>query len=74
MVLYTGGVTEAANSAGEQFGEERLYTIVQQSSHMTAQGVLDEIYRQVYQHSEATAQYDDITVVAMKVTNCPDEE
>ena len=74
LVLYTDGVTEAANSAGEQFGGERLYMIVQQNSHMTAQGILDEICRQVYQHSGAIAQYDDIAMVIMKVTDFTDDE
>jgi sigma-B regulation protein RsbU (phosphoserine phosphatase) len=69
LVLYTDGITEAANSAAEQFGEERLYRIVQQNSDMTAQGLLDEVYRQVYQHSGDVAQYDDITMVVMKVTD-----
>lgn len=71
LVLYTDGVTEAANSAGEQFGEDRLYRIVQQNSGMTAQGLLDEIYRHVYQHSGDVAQYDDITMVVMKVIDEP---
>ncbi|NQU16294.1 MAG: PP2C family protein-serine/threonine phosphatase, partial [Desulfobacteraceae bacterium] len=69
LVLYTDGITEAANSAAEQFGEERLYRVVQQNSDMTAQGLLDEVYRQVYQHSGDVAQYDDITMVVMKVTD-----
>lgn len=69
LVLYTDGITEAANSAAEQFGEERLFRIVQQNSDMTAQGLLDEVYRQVYQHSGDVAQYDDITMVVMKVTD-----
>ena len=67
LVLYTDGVTETVNSAAEQFGEERLYQIVQQNSKMTAQGLLDEIYRQVYQYNEDLTQYDDITALVIKV-------
>ena len=67
LVLYTDGVTEAANGAGEQFGEERLYRVVQQNSNMTAQGLGEEIYRQVHQYSEDVVQYDDITMVVMKI-------
>ncbi len=74
LVLYTDGVTEAKNDAGEQFGEERLYRLVQQNSDMTAQGLLDEVYRQVYQHVRDAAQGDDFTTVIMKVTNEPGEE
>ncbi len=74
LVLYTDGVTEAKNDAGEQFGEERLYRLVQQNGNMTAQGLLDEVYRQVYQHIRDTAQGDDFTTVIMKVTGKPGEE
>ncbi len=40
----------------------------------SAQGLLDEVYRQVYQHSRTAAHHDDITMVAMKVTDGPGEE
>jgi len=69
LVLYTDGVTEAKNDAAEQFGEDTLYRIVQHNSDMTAQGLLDEVYRQVYQHSGTAAHHDDITMVVMKVTD-----
>ena len=74
LVLYTDGVTEAKNDAGEQFGEERLYRLVQQNGNMTAQGLLDEVYHQVYQHIRNATQGDDFTTVIMKVTNEPGEE
>ena len=54
--------------------EERLYTIVQQNSDMPAQVLLDGIYRQVYQHSGAVSQYDDITIVVVNAASEPVEE
>ncbi len=71
LVLYTDGVTEAKNDAGEQFGQERLYRLVQQNGKMTAQGLLDEVYRQLYRHISDAAQSDDFTTVIMKVTAKP---
>lgn len=68
LVLYTDGVTEAKNEAGEQFGESRLHGVVVENNDMSAQALLDEVYRQVYRYSEAIPQYDDITLVVMKVT------
>lgn len=41
---------------------------------MTAQGLSDEVYRQVYQYSEDVVQYDDITMVVMNVADGPGEE
>jgi len=67
LVLYTDGVTEARNKGGEQFGEERLYQVVEEKSHLSAQELLDEIYRRVRQFSGELAQRDDITMLIMKV-------
>jgi len=67
LVLYTDGVTEAKNEGGEQFGEERLYRVVEEKGHLPTQELLDEIYRRVRQFSGGLAQRDDITVVIMKV-------
>lgn len=67
LVLYTDGVTEAKNEGGEQFGEERLYRVVEEKGHLPAQELLDEIYRRVREFSGGLAQRDDITVIIMKV-------
>ncbi len=45
VVFYTDGISEAANAAGEQFGEQRLCEVVQgldrdRSAHEIADGVL----------------------------------
>ena len=42
-VLYTDGITEARSSAGEQYGEDRLYRAVRENSNMTAEGLLGVI-------------------------------
>lgn len=67
LVLYTDGVTEAKNEEGEQFGEDRLYRVVEEKGHLPAQELLDEIYRRVREFSGGLARRDDITVVIMKV-------
>ena len=67
LVLYTDGVTEARNERGEQFGEERLHRAVEERGHLSAQELLDDIYRRVREFSGGLAQRDDITMVVMKV-------
>jgi phosphoserine phosphatase RsbU/P len=68
LVFYTDGVTEAANQEQEQFGEERLQRIVAENHGRSAGEIIDEVFRQVYRHSAGITQYDDITMVIMKVT------
>ena len=67
LMIYTDGVIEARNGAGERFGEERLLRVLRTNDHLTAQELLEEIYQQVRQFSGDLAQRDDITIVIMKV-------
>lgn len=69
LVLYTDGVTEAANRNHEQFGEARLRRIIKKNHALSGQQILDEILRQVYNHSAGMTQRDDITMIVMKVTD-----
>lgn len=64
-MLYTDGVNEAVNSS-EQYGIERFCSIVRESCHLDAQGILDRILRDISQFSEGQAQFDDITMVVVK--------
>ena len=69
LVLYTDGVTEAKDLAGQQFSEDRLSAIVSDNSGLPAGELLDEIYQGVYRHSQGVTQNDDITLVVMKITD-----
>ncbi|HDH09788.1 MAG TPA: protein serine phosphatase, partial [Chloroflexi bacterium] len=67
LVLYTDGVTEARNEAGEFFGEERLRRAIEEGSGLSPAELLDDLYRRIYEHSKGVPQRDDITLVVMKV-------
>jgi len=65
LLLYSDGVTEAANAAGDEFGEDRLACILRKSGATTAAGLIREIVNTVSTFSGA-ARMDDITVVAIR--------
>ena len=65
LVVYTDGVTEAANSDGEEFGEERLIKVVQAHQLASAEALLKIISAEV-QHFSYGEQTDDLTLVAAK--------
>ena len=44
LVFYTDGVTEAENRLGEEFGMERLSTVVQRGSSLSAEELMIDIY------------------------------
>ncbi len=65
LLLYSDGVTEAANPAGDEFGEDRLARILRESSASTAEDLVRRIVHAVSTFSEASL-VDDVTVVAIR--------
>ena len=67
FVAYTDGVTEALNPAGEEFGEERLRSIVAASLKLTACELTQRIIANVKDWQRDAPQHDDITFVVARV-------
>jgi len=69
LVLYTDGVAEATNAAGDMFGLEALARSVEAARpNATPESVLARIVADVQEFSEGTPQGDDQTLVVI----CPD--
>ena len=62
LVIYTDGITEAPNQAGEEFGESRLLDIVRTHPQAQVNEMLSSILAEVQQFSGAS-QADDLTLV-----------
>ena len=54
LALYTDGITEAFNDAGEEFGEERLIEALRQNRGSSPPAALDSIVEEVRQFSSAS--------------------
>ena len=67
LVAYTDGITEAANSSGEQWGLERLESLLRSCSRMTSGEILERILADVSDFAHGEPQRDDVTLVVMKV-------
>jgi len=67
VVLYTDGVTEAMNSKGEQFGENRLEEIVRNNVRLSSDGLIKEIRRQVNDFTGNKSYSDDLTLIVGKI-------
>jgi sigma-B regulation protein RsbU (phosphoserine phosphatase) len=61
LLLYTDGVVEAANADEEEFGHERLSSLLRTSENMTAEEAADLILNTV--RGWSSAQADDLTVL-----------
>jgi sigma-B regulation protein RsbU (phosphoserine phosphatase) len=62
LAIYTDGVTEAASANGEEFGEERLLSLLRANSARSADALLRKILDSVQKFSPGE-QGDDITLI-----------
>ncbi len=62
LILYTDGVTEAARSDGEEFGESRLIDSLQEHRHLPTSSIMETVINDVQKFS-GCEQADDITLV-----------
>jgi serine phosphatase RsbU (regulator of sigma subunit) len=67
FVLFTDGITEAMNPAGDCFGEQRLGALIQQQAHLPFEELRERILREVGGFVGAAAQQDDMTMLLLKV-------
>lgn len=68
LILYTDGVTEAANPDEEMFGEARLVEVLTRNRHATAREMEETVYSSVKNFTDGAAQTDDLTMVVVKMT------
>jgi len=64
-LVYTDGVTDAQNTAGETFTKKQLIKIAEKSSR-TAQDLIRKIKTRIDEHILGADQFDDITIVALR--------
>ena len=68
MMLYSDGVTEAQNLAGEEFGEARLVQVMERYSRGSADVILEQTINAVKEFALGAEQYDDVTALVVKYT------
>lgn len=67
LVVYTDGVTEALSPSDVEFGEERLRSIVLEVRPFGARQAAEHVIAKVLEWQGHSEQYDDITLIVMKV-------
>jgi sigma-B regulation protein RsbU (phosphoserine phosphatase) len=66
IVFYTDGITEARNSFGELYGEERLKAVVKSGMDQTAQQLMESIMGDIRTFLSGTPLSDDLTLFVIK--------
>lgn len=66
LLLYTDGVTEAINAREEEFGAERLASIVAAGGGQTASCLVDDVTHAVAEFTGGGMPADDLTMIAIR--------
>ncbi|MFH1778791.1 MAG: CHASE2 domain-containing protein, partial [Candidatus Omnitrophota bacterium] len=67
VILYTDGITEARNQNKEEFTIERVKEVVLKNRYVSSQAMIDVIKSQLSKFVGTAPQYDDYTIVIIKV-------
>ncbi|NLE04958.1 MAG: PP2C family protein-serine/threonine phosphatase, partial [Crenarchaeota archaeon] len=68
ITLFTDGVIEAIDKKEEQFGQHRLLKIIEENHNLQAKEIIKKIEEAVTDFSGGQPQFDDITLMILKVT------
>jgi sigma-B regulation protein RsbU (phosphoserine phosphatase) len=66
LVVYTDGVVELSDPAGEEFGLQRLEALVREHSDLSAAAIVDEVQRATIEFTAQPAYADDFTLMVVK--------
>lgn len=67
LILFTDGLTEAENHAGDFFGEERLEELLREYHLLPTEQIIDRIMEQARLFTGTRSFRDDVTIVLMKI-------
>ncbi len=66
LVIYSDGVSEANNLAGDEFGLDRLSSVIQENLRSSAAGLRDKVESALSSFTQTAPANDDITLVIVK--------
>ena len=66
LVIFSDGFIDAEDETGEEFGEEKLQSVLEENAGRSAQEIVRVAVESVQSHSVNMAQTDDMTLVVVK--------
>ncbi|MBA3975608.1 MAG: hypothetical protein C0504_15480 [Candidatus Solibacter sp.] len=66
LVIYSDGITEAFNPAGDEYGEQRMLELIARNRSAPAQDILNTLFEDVTAFAGAAPQHDDMTAIVLK--------
>jgi len=72
VVMFSDGVTDTHNLRGDLYGDERLVSNVTHARTLSAERICESINEAVVGFRETREQFDDLTIVVLKLTDTGD--
>lgn len=66
LLIFSDGISEALNAAGDEFGDDRILSCLQQHAQASVNDVLECLVQTVKTFASGTVQSDDITAVVVR--------
>jgi sigma-B regulation protein RsbU (phosphoserine phosphatase) len=66
LVLFTDGVSDARNPAGERLGEERVLKTIRSYAGAAPSMILDRVIEELHKHRDGAPLRDDLTIVLLR--------
>jgi hypothetical protein len=66
LVLYSDGVIEAANSSGEEFGEDRLRSVIAEHAGCSPEQIRAAVLQSIVEFAGTASFADDLTMMAIR--------
>ena len=70
VIVFSDGVSEALDTAGQEFGDDRLIAVAEAARERSAQSLVDAIVAAVREFTRGAQQSDDITVMVIRYLGC----
>ncbi|MEQ1869283.1 MAG: PP2C family protein-serine/threonine phosphatase [Vicinamibacterales bacterium] len=67
FLLFTDGISEAMNTTGDCFGEERLGRLVEEHAHLPSDELRERLLRDISAFAGDAPQHDDMTLIILRV-------
>ncbi len=67
LVVFSDGVSEAMDVAGEEFGDDRIISCISANLHLDPTALLDHLLAAVREFTLGTMQRDDVTALIVRV-------
>ena len=66
LIAYTDGLTECLDAHGDEFGEERLVTVVKENAGNSVEKIIHLLVEKASRHAANASFHDDITLLGIK--------